>query len=151
VPPDAAAGAVSDVNQLGNQRLKIPAQKGQVLLQTMLGTSTVDTARFPAGGAASVTISDPNRVPADLRAGDTVDVFELTKDKANRFLTNIKVRTVGLQAETGGDAATAPAQNGAIPATIVGLNVGSGDAQDLYNVVARGGQIALYLHNPSTP
>src|SRR3954452_17818536 len=73
VSADVAAGAVPAGTQLTGQRLTIPAKTNQILLTTMLGAT--EKSRFPNGGAASITISDPNRVPADLRIGDYVDVY----------------------------------------------------------------------------
>ncbi len=153
VPPAVAANAVTSTQELGTQTLQVEGVKGQVLLRSMLGSSGTNAGRFPAGGAASVTISDPNRVPADLKLGDTVDVVELSKDTATTVLTGVTVRSIG---GAGADATgtttsttsgtTSAAQGGTIPATIVGLNVTSTQALTLYTAVARGDQVALYLH-----
>jgi len=150
VPPAVAANAVTSTQELGTQTLQVEGVKGQVLLRSMLGSSGTNAGRFPAGGAASVTISDPNRVPADLKLGDTVDVVELSKDTATTVLTGVTVRSIG---GAGADATgtttsgtTSAAQGGTIPATIVGLNVTSAQALTLYTAVARGNQVALYLH-----
>jgi hypothetical protein len=132
----------------------------------MLGTSVNERGRFPVGGAAAVTISDPNRVPADLQPGDSVDIFALSKDGATRVLSDITVRTVGSAharttgpssangtaadgAAANGTAANGTAANSAVSPSIVGLDIKDAQtATTLYDLVARGNQIALYLHNP---
>jgi pilus assembly protein CpaB len=155
VPTSVAANAVTNPGELGTLKLRVEGVTGQILLRGMLSSSAVDTGRFPAGGAVSLTVNDPNRVPADLRVGDTVDVVALTKDgKATVVLTNITVRTIGPagQAGTAGTGAVgAPgangtAQNGVIPATIIDLNATQDQALTVYGGVARGDQFALYLH-----
>jgi pilus assembly protein CpaB len=155
VPPSVASAAVASPQELGNQTMKVPGLAGQVLLRSMLSTSGVTTGRFPAGGAVSLTINDPNRVPADLQAGDTVDIFQLSKDGAVLVLSNITVRTVGPaheQTTTGTTAANGAGQSSTIPPTIVGLDIrDAATARTLYDVVARGNQMALYLHNRPAP
>jgi pilus assembly protein CpaB len=150
VPPAVAANAVTSRQELGNQTLQVTGVAGQVLLKTMLSSSQTSAARFPAGGAASVTINDPNRVPADLKPGDTVDVVDLSKDNAQLAsgLSGLTVRTIGPLTQTGTTTAGANSttQNGTIPPTIVGLNVNSEQAVLLYAIVAKGDQVALYLH-----
>jgi pilus assembly protein CpaB len=153
VPPAVAANAVTSIQELGNRTLQVNGVAGQLVLKTMLSASGTSAGRFPDGGAASVTINDPNRVPADLRPGDTVDVVELTKDRASVVpnLSNVRVRTIGTvsQAATGTTTSGAggTAANGTIPATIVGLDVSQSQAVDLYSIVAKGDQVALYLHD----
>jgi pilus assembly protein CpaB len=151
VSPETAAVAVTTLTEVGNQKLTVAAKSGQILLKSMLGPTAVDTTRFPKGGAVAVTINDPNRVPADLRAGDTVEIFELTKAASTKVLDDITVRSIGAQTTPGTGTApgAAAAPNGAIPATIVGLNVTEAEAKTLYDIVARGGQIALYVRNPT--
>ena len=154
VPKALAATAVTSPSELGTQKLTIGAAPGQLLLKSMLGTSATDTTRFPAGGAVAVTINDPNRVPADLQPGDSVDIFALGKDGASVVLSDITVRTVGpAHAKAPGTTtANGSAQNGGIPPSIVGLDIKDAKtAAKLYGIVARGGQMALYLHNPRTP
>jgi pilus assembly protein CpaB len=156
VPAAVAANAVTTRQELGNQTLNVNGIAGQVLLKSMLSSSGTSAGRFPVGGAASITINDPNRVPADLQPGDTVDIVELSKSGAQLVdgLSNIKVRTVGpAHGQTSGTtSANGSGQNGTIPPTIVGLDIkDAATATKLYGIVARGDQVALYLHNPSTP
>jgi hypothetical protein len=152
----AANAATSQ--DIGSQKLKVDAVAGEVLLKTMLSTSGASAGSFPAGGVASLTITDPNRVPAELSAGDVVDVFTLTKDGADILLRDVTVRSVGPVAQgsagtaagaAGGTAvggANGTAQGGTVPPSIVGLNVSQADARTLYSAVAQGAQIAIYLH-----
>jgi pilus assembly protein CpaB len=153
VPPAVAANAVTSTQELGTQTLRVDGIAGQVLLKTMLSSSGTSVGRFPEGsGAASVTITDPNRVPADLKPGDTVDIVELSKDNAKIAdgLVNVTVRSIGAAQAGSGTTTTGgtgTAQNGALPATIVGLNVTSDQAVLLYSIVAKGDQVALYLHD----
>jgi pilus assembly protein CpaB len=152
VPPSVASGAVTTGQELGTQTLKVPGLAGQVLLKSMLSSSGVTAGRFPAGGAVSLTINDPNRVPADLQAGDTVDIVRLGKDGASVVLSDIRVRTVGPNHEQTAAGTTTANGTGGIPPTIVGLDIRDAPtATKLYDVVARGDQVALYVHNPSTP
>jgi hypothetical protein len=117
----------------------------------MLGTSANDTGRFSKNGVVALSISDPNRVPADLQPGDTVDIFALGKGGARIVLSDITVRTVG-PARVTTEAATAAngtVQNGAIAPSIVGLDIKDAEtAKILYDTVAQGESFALYLHNP---
>jgi pilus assembly protein CpaB len=171
VPPAVAAGAVTSLQELGSQRLQVAGVAGQILLKSMLSTSGASTGNFPAGGVASLTISDPNRVPAELTAGDVVDVVRLTKDRTEVLLRDITVRSVGpvTQGATGTTAGSAngtaagsangtaagsasgTAQNGSIPPSIVALNVSQAQAVALYAAVAHGDQMAVYLHGTASP
>jgi pilus assembly protein CpaB len=163
VPPAVAANAVTSAQELGTQKLTVDAKAGEVLLKSMLSASGANAGNFPAGGVASLTITDPNRVPAELSAGDVVDVFRLGKDGAQVLLQNITVRSVGPAGQgatgtaIGGAAGTAvggasgTAQSGVIPPSIVGLNVSQTDAKTLYGAVAQGDQVAIYLHGVKTP
>jgi pilus assembly protein CpaB len=155
VPPAVAAGAVTNPQDIGTQTLQVAAVTDQILLRSMLSTSGASTGNFSAGGVASLTISDPNRVPAELSAGDLVDVVRLGKDGARILLSNISVRSVGPAGQGGtGSAvggASGTAQNGTVPPSIVALNVSQGDAVTLYSAVARGDQMAVYLHGTKSP
>jgi pilus assembly protein CpaB len=151
LPASAAAGAVTSLSEVGSLKLSVKAVAGQVLLKSMLTSSSASPGRFAQNGAISVTINDPNRVPADLQPGDTVDIFELSKNTAKVVLSDITVRTIGpahVQAQTGTSAASGTTQNAGVSPSIVGLDIKDADtARLLYEVVARGDQIALYLHN----
>ena len=158
VPPSVATGAVTSGQELGSQTMKVPGLVGQVLLKSMLSSSGVTAGRFPAGGAVALSINDPNRVPADLQPGDTVDIVRLSKDGAVPVLSNVKVRTVGPAHEqttvgtTTSGTTSGTGQSGTIPPTIIGLDIkDAATATKLYDVVARGDQVALYVHNPGTP
>jgi pilus assembly protein CpaB len=163
VPAAVAANAVTSSQELGTQKLTVDAKAGEVLLRRMLSTSGASAGSFPAGGVASITITDPNRVPAELSAGDVVDVFRLGKGGAQVLLQDITVRSVGPAGQgatgtaVGGAAGTAvggasgAAQGGVIPPSIVGLNVSQADAKTLYGAVAQGDQVAIYLHGSKSP
>jgi pilus assembly protein CpaB len=159
--PSAVAANAATIQDIGSQKLKVDAVAGELLLKTMLSTSGVGVGNFPAGGVASLTITDPNRVPAELSAGDVVDVFRLSKDGAQVLLQDITVRSVGPGGQgttgsavvgaggTAGAAGTAGA--GPVSPSIVGLNVSQADAKTLYAAVAQGDQMAIYLHGARTP
>jgi pilus assembly protein CpaB len=155
VPPAVAANAVTSTAQLGNQTLRVAGTPGQLLLRSMLSSSAAGASRFPAGGAVSLTINDPNRVPADLQPGDTVDIVELGKGTATipDGLSNIKVRTIGPAHDpTSGAVASTGSAQSTISPTIVGLDIKDADtAKLLLGIVAKGEQVALYVHNPPTP
>jgi hypothetical protein len=155
VPPNVASGAVTSGQELGNQTLRFQGLAGQVLLTSMLSSSGATAGRFPAGGAVALNINDPNRVPADLQPGDMVDIVRLGKDGAVPVLSNVRVRTVGPshdQTTAGTTGAGGTGQGGTIPPTIIGLDIkDAATATKLYDVVARGDQVALYVHNPGTP
>ncbi len=121
-------------------KLNTSAVNGQILLRSMLGTQN---ARFPRGGAVALSITDPNRVPADLQPGDLVDVYAYggRLSGLTRIATRIQVRTIGPARAAGGSAG---ASGGSVPPTIVGFDVTSQNAEKLYGIVAAGQQAALY-------
>jgi pilus assembly protein CpaB len=143
VPADVAAGAVRAGTPLTGQKMTTAATAGQILLTNML--STEEVSRFPNGGAVSITISDPNRVPADLRVGDYVDVYAYGTGRApHRVVQRIRVRTIGLQGGSG-------AATGQVPVTIIGFDATAAQAQQLYDIQAGGEQPALYDTGAAPP
>jgi pilus assembly protein CpaB len=143
VPPDVATGAVRPGTPLTGQKMTTPATAGQILLTNML--STQEVSRFPQGGAVSITISDPNRVPADLRVGDYVDVYGYGAGRGlHRVVQRIRVRTIGPQ---GGSGAT----TGQIPVGVIGFDANPSQAEQLYGIQAGGEQPALYDTGATPP
>jgi pilus assembly protein CpaB len=144
VPKDvseaAALGAVTSRAGLTGLKLNTSAVNGQILLRSMLGTQN---ARFPRGGAVALSITDPNRVPADLQPGDLVDVYAYggRLSGLTRIATRIQVRTLGPAHGTG---SAAGSTSGTVAPTIVGFDVSRADAEKLYGIVAAGQQAALY-------
>src|SRR3954470_4074122 len=136
----AAQGAVANQAGLSGLELNTSAVSGQILLKSMLGTQN---ARFPRGGAVALTITDPNRVPADLQPGDVVDVYAYggRLGEAKLIVPAVRVRTVGPLHAAGG---TAAGTSGTVAPTIVGFDVNSTNAKKLYDIVASGEQAALY-------
>jgi hypothetical protein len=151
VPPDVAAGAVTTLAQVAGKQLTVPAVAQQLVLQSMF-TGTPQ-GRFPQGGAASLTITDPHRVPKDLQIGDLVDVYAISPGKPLRLaVRGIKVRTLG---GSGLDVPGAGAQTGAggvaaptIAGTIVGFDADDDQAKALYAIEPNGEQPVLYVRNP---
>jgi pilus assembly protein CpaB len=144
----AAAGAVTNRAGLKGLKLTVRALTGQILLAKMVGNTT--TSRFPQGGAVAISISDPNRVPADLAVGDTVDVYAFggSGGKAREVVSGVRVRSIGnALAPTSGTATPGTATS--VPVTIVGFDVDQATAKKLYDMVAAGEQPALYDHNPT--
>jgi pilus assembly protein CpaB len=142
VPAAAAPDAVTDPQELAGRLLTIRALAGQVLLRKMLGTTTAETSRFPKGGAVAISIADPNRVPADLRPGDLVDVYGLGGNAATPVVSGIRVRTIGNATQPGAGTGAGTGVN--VPGTIVGFDASPDQARKLYGLVASGQQVALY-------
>lgn len=143
VPADVAAGAVRSPAELAGQRLTTPAVPGQILLTRMLSTN--QTGRFPKGGAVAISISEPDRVPADLRNGDVVDVYALGQRGAVLVAPCVTVRSVGPLPTSQAGAAPAGGTQ-AVPATIVGFDATPEIAAKLYAIVNQ--RPALYDHDP---
>lgn len=154
VTAEVAGPALTDLSQVRGQTLAQPAGSGQLLLRSMLSTGAGGGGRFPNGGAVALTINDPNRVPADLKPGDTVDVYGISaKDGVREVVLNIRVRTIGQVASGGAAAGTGPGGAGlnpasGLPVSIVGFEATRKQATDLYTILARNEQPALYLHTP---
>ncbi len=149
VPEDVAAGTVTDLSQITNRTLSVRAFPQQILVQSMFGGTA--GARFSNEGAMALTITDPHRVPADLRAGDIVDVFGIKQgDPPRPVVRGIKVRSVGPApaSVTAAAPGTATAGSTAVPVTIVGFDANGEQAVDLYEIETLGEQPALYIRNP---
>jgi pilus assembly protein CpaB len=146
VPASLAQGAVTDPSTLTGQRLKVAAVPHQILFASMLTSG--QAGRFPQNGAVAISISDPNRVPADLQQGDIVDVYSLDQRTgiAKLEVPSVRVRSIGSQVGAGTGAARTGTST--VPVTIVGFDVNAKTAKLLYDMVAAGKQPALYDHNP---
>jgi pilus assembly protein CpaB len=155
VSPDVAQPAVTNPSQIRGQTLGQPAFAGQLLLRSMLSTGAGGGGRFPNGGAVALTISDPNRVPTDLRAGDLVDVYGVSAKGVRPVVSNIKVRTIGPVTSSGTSAGVGAGTTGVNPATgvpvsIIGFEANRSQAEALYGILARNEQPAIWLHG-ATP
>jgi len=148
VPASIAATAVTNPAALAGHRLTVPAFAGQMLVPQMLGTQ--QTGRFPKDGAVSISISEPNRVPADLLVGDVVDVYALAANgKGSRPVAScLTVRSIGPL--TGSPAGTAaPAAGAPVSGAVIGFDANTSTAKNLYAMVGAGEEPALYDHNPT--
>jgi pilus assembly protein CpaB len=147
VPAAIAATAVTNTSQLAGQRLQAPAFANQIVVPGILGSQP--KGRFPKDGAVAISISEPNRVPADLARGDVVDVFSLGANGQGAQLVApcVIVRSVGPPpgSSTG---STQPAAGSSVSGAVIGFDVNAKTAKTLYDMVASGAQPALYDHNP---
>jgi pilus assembly protein CpaB len=148
VPGSIAATAVTNPSALVGQRLTAPAFAGQILVPRLQGKE--QTGRFPKDGAVSISISEPNRVPADLTVGDVVDVYALASNgKGARVVALcLSVRSIGaLPGPSAGT--TAPAAGASVSGAVVGFDANKSTADKLYAMVGANEQPALYDHNPN--
>ena len=153
VPQTVAAGAVPDPQAVVGQKLSVGVVPGQILLRSMLNGAA--TSRFSQGsGAASISIDDPDRVPADLRPGDTVAVYATGRSGLKLVVPSVTVRSIGSalqQSATSGGTATAPAgATGQVAVTIVGFDADPEQAVDLYGIEASGDKPVIYILGPGT-
>ena len=121
-----AADAVtpSEVAQL---RLAIPVRAGTVLRSTMFTSGAVSGV---ANGkqAVSITIGDPQRVPALLQKGDDVAIYAYSpRETPELILSHVLVQTVG----------PGPA-NAGVPPTIVGFEASPEDVRKIVDLAASG-------------
>ena len=147
VPAAIAATAVTNTAALAGQRLQGPALANQIVVPAIL--SNQPKGRFPKTGAVAISISEPNRVPADLTRGDVVDVYALgANGQAARVVARcLTVRSIGpLPGSSTGS--TPPAAGSAVSGAVIGFDADSATAAKLYGIVSEGGQPALYDHNP---
>ncbi|HYJ74640.1 MAG TPA: hypothetical protein VEV65_03530 [Kineosporiaceae bacterium] len=147
VPAAIAATAVTNTSQLAGQRLQAPAFANQLVVPGILGSQP--KGRFPKTGAVAISISEPNRVPADLTRGDVVDVYSLSANGrgAEVVARCLTVRSIGpLPASSTGS--TQPAAGTSVSGAVIGFDADSATAAKLYGIVGAGGQPALYDHNP---
>jgi pilus assembly protein CpaB len=149
VPADLATDAVTSPQQVAGLVLKDPAVQHQLLLKTMFGTSTSSGAA-PSRGIITISVSDPHRVPAQLKPGDHVAVFALFGPGSRGgngpqlVETDIAVVSIGSTMQT-------PTGTGSpVPVTIVGFDATPKQAAKLVGIEAAGGQAQLYLLGPGT-
>jgi pilus assembly protein CpaB len=118
VPADVATGAVTSLQQVQGQQLLDRAVKGQLLLTSMFDVTP--KSGVPNGKAfVSISIADPDRTPALLKAGDEVAIYvrgKGTTGSTELVVDRVKVLTLGsaTQAAPGGQS---------VPVTIVGFDV----------------------------
>jgi pilus assembly protein CpaB len=118
VPVDVAAGAVTSLQQVRGQQLLDPAVKGQLLLTSMFN-ATPRSGVQDGKAFVSISIADPDRAPALLKAGNEVAVYVRgrgTTASTELVVDRVKVLTLGsaTQAAPGGQS---------VPVTIVGFDV----------------------------
>lgn len=149
VPAAVAADAFTDASQVRGKTLKQPAAAGQIVLRSMVGEGA-QTGRFPAKGAASITIQEPDRVPADLRVGDLVAVYAYKGGQAGELeliVDPIIVRSIGSATiPAAGTAAAGAGAQTAVPVTVIGFDASPEDVIKLYEMEASGARAKLYVH-----
>jgi pilus assembly protein CpaB len=150
VPKAMAVNAVTNLADVSTLQLTDRAVAGLPLLRGMLGpaaSSGIEQNR----GVFSITISDPNRVPAQLRAGHNVALYAYggsSKSSVILVTPKIEVLSVGsttTQTQTGTSAAAS-----AVPATILGFNASPEQAVLLTKMLAAGATPVLYDLGPGT-
>jgi pilus assembly protein CpaB len=146
VPADVATDAVTSAQQVAGLVLKDPAVPHQILLRSMFGTSTSSGAA-PGRGIITISVSDPHRVPAQLKPGDHVAVYALGGRGSNRpqlVEKDIAVVSIGSSMQTPTGAGSS------VPVTIVGFDATPQQALDLTGIEAESAQAQLYLLGPGT-
>ena len=150
VPKAMAANAVTNLADVSTLQLTDRAVTGLPLLRTMLGPAT--SSGLPQNrGVFSVTISDPNRVPAQLKAGHNVAIYAYggaSKSSVILVTPKIEVLSVGsttVQTQNGTSAAAS-----AVPATILGFDATPEQAVLLTKMLATGATPVLYDLGPGT-
>lgn len=143
VPETLARGAVASLNDVRTLQLTDRAVAGQLLLKGMLGTTT-SSGLAPGRGAFSLSISDPDRVPAQLHVGHTVSIYAVKGTGKGRIVVDkIPVLSIGSATQTsaasGGAAGAAP-----VPVTIVGFDADPKQAAAMVAMLSAGEQPVLY-------
>jgi pilus assembly protein CpaB len=154
VTPAAAEGALTDLSQVTGKTLTQSLPPNTLLQPWMF--SSQGGGRLEKGlGAVSISINDPDRVPADLRPGDTVAVYSVGGSKLQLEVPEIKVRSIGsalvpapASAPGAAPAAGAPAQGVAV--TIVGFDATPDQAVTLLDIKATGKQAVIYILGQGT-
>lgn len=130
-------GAISDPKEVAGKVLTVQVVKGEQLTTAMFSAKA---SKVSAGQAAvSVEISDVNRVPALLTAGDTVDVYAKRDGKLQSVLSRVVVYQVGGK-DAGGKA---------LSPSIVTFVLDASDAVDLAAAQASGNEIVLIMVSAS--
>src|SRR4051812_50105699 len=76
VPQQLAGNAIPNPAQVGSQQLVYGVTPGQILLGNMFSAQP-QTGVADKNGYVAITISDPHRVPALLKAGDRVAIYAI--------------------------------------------------------------------------
>jgi pilus assembly protein CpaB len=143
VAADVASGdLVTSAAQVAQLRLKNPAVRGQILLMSMF-TSGVPTGARPGHGFVSITISDPNRVPAQIQPGQQVAVYALGRGAPRLVVGSITVASVGSRTTT-------QTSQGTVAPIIVAFDADPAQAVDLLAIEPNGEQPALYILGSNT-
>jgi pilus assembly protein CpaB len=133
---------VTSAAQVAQLRLKNPAVRGQILLMSMF-TSGVPTGARPGRGFVAVTISDPNRVPAQIQPGQHVAVYALGRGTPRLVVGDITVVSIGSRTTTQTSGTT-------IAPIIVAFDADPAEAVDLLGIEPNGEQPALYILGQQT-
>lgn len=147
VPAKMASDAVTSAQQIPGQVLTDAASQGQILLKPMFSAGTTSGA-VPGRGIITITISDPHRVPAQLKPGSHVAVYALggkgSNDSLKLINPDITVVSIGssMQTPSGGTSQ--------VPVTIVGFDADPSQAVHLAEIEASGASAQLYLLGPNT-
>ncbi|MGZ4613019.1 MAG: Flp pilus assembly protein CpaB [Kineosporiaceae bacterium] len=146
VPANVAATAVTSPQQVNGKVLRDAAGPGQMLVASMFGTSTSSGAQ-PGRGIITISISDPHRVPAQLKPGAHVAVYALGgKGNDTLKLVNPDITVVSI----GSSMQTPSGGTSQVPVTIVGFDADPKQAVQLAEIEASGASAQLYLLGPNT-
>ena len=142
VPAAVAAGAITSLDQVRGLSLKIPAVADAPLLRTMFAATSA-SGLTPGGGAFSLTITDPNRVPASLQTGHHVAIYAYggTSRTGRLIAKDIAVLSLGSTTQT---PAASSGTQATVPATIVGFDADPQEAADLVGMLAASETPVLY-------
>jgi pilus assembly protein CpaB len=143
VSAEVAGKAVRSTQEVIGKHLADGVVAGEMLVAGMF-TTGVSSAVSPHQAYVAITITDPHRVPALLKQGDTVAVYALGQSGsagargASLVADGIKVQTIGSSSQ--------PGSNGAqVPVTIVGFSVPPRTAYDLINIETYGQPVLVLL------
>jgi pilus assembly protein CpaB len=137
LPKSAVAqGALGSLGQVSGKVLVFPVVAGEQLSAQMFSTRS----KIPEGQVAvSVRISEENRVPALLTAGDAVTVYVREGAELTRLMTGVQVHQVG-GTDVSGDT---------IDSSNVTFIMPPDGAERLLRAEAAGGELVLMVGNPA--
>jgi pilus assembly protein CpaB len=137
LPKSAVAqGALGSLGQVSGKVLVFPVVAGEQLSAQMFSTRS----KIPEGQVAvSVRISEENRVPALLTAGDAVTVYVREGAELTLLMTGVRVHQVG-GTDVSGDT---------IDSSNVTFIMPPDGAERLLRAEAAGGELVLMVGNPA--
>jgi pilus assembly protein CpaB len=139
VPQQLAGNAIPNPAQVGSQQLVYGVTPGQILLGNMFSAQP-QTGVADKNGYVAITISDPHRVPALLKAGDRVAIYAIGNGSGGTaggkkplvlVMPEAAVKTLGNTTQAGPNGST-------VPVTIVGFEVSPEDAARLIAIETYG-------------